>query len=51
VWAERGTRPTAPKQVGYANLLGLTAVGPATGRAEGLICQRLNAGVAPLFLD
>src|SRR5262249_32776523 len=51
VWAERGTRPTAPKQVGYANLHVLTAVCPATGQAEGLICQRLNAGVVQLFLD
>ncbi len=51
VWVRRGTRPTAPKQVGYANLHVLTAVCPATGQAEGLICQRLNAGVAQLFLD
>jgi hypothetical protein len=51
VWAERGTRPTAPKQVGYANRHVLTAVCPATGRAEGLICERLNAGVAQRFLD
>ena len=51
VWAERGTRPTAPKQVGYANLHVLTAVCPATGQAEGLICERLNAGVVQLFLD
>jgi hypothetical protein len=51
VWAERGTRPTAPKQVGYANLHVLTAVCPATGQAEGLICQRLDAGAVQLFLD
>jgi transposase len=51
VWAERGSRPTAPKQVGYANVQVLTAVCPQTGRAEGLIAQRLDAGVIQLFLD
>lgn len=51
MWAERGSRPTAPKQVGYANLHVLTAVCPATGQAEGLICQRLNAEIIQLFLD
>jgi len=50
VWAERGSRPTAPKQVGYANVHVLTAVCPADGRAEGLVSQRLDAGVAQLFL-
>ena len=51
VWADRGTRPTAPKQTAYANLHVLTAVCPATGRAEGLVSQRLNAGVVQAFLD
>jgi putative transposase len=51
VWAERGTRPSAPRQVGYANLHALTAVCPATGRAEGLVSQRLDAGIVQLFLD
>jgi hypothetical protein len=51
VWAQRGTLPTAHKQVGYANLHVLMAVCPATGQAEGLICQRLNAAVVQLFLD
>jgi hypothetical protein len=51
VWAERGSRPTAPKQVGYANVHVLTAVCPASGRAEGLIAGRLDAAVAQLFLD
>jgi transposase len=51
VWAERGSRPQAPKQVGYANVQVLTAVCPATGRAEGLTAERLNAAVARLFLD
>ena len=37
--------------MGYANLHVVTAACPATGQAEGLICQRLNAGVAQLFLD
>ena len=49
-WAERGGRPTAPKQAAYANLHVLTAVGPATGRAEGLVAQRLNAQVVQAFL-
>jgi hypothetical protein len=51
VWARRGSRPTAPKQVGYANLQVMTAVCPATGRAEGLIVERLNAQVAQMFLN
>jgi hypothetical protein len=37
--------------VGHANLHVLTAVCPATGQAEGLICERLNADVVQLFLD
>jgi len=51
VWARRGGRPVAPKQVGYANLQVMTAVCPATGRAEGLITQKLDAEVTRLFLD
>jgi transposase len=51
VWAERGTRPTAPKQTAYANLHVLTAVCPATGRAEGLVAPRLDASVVQTFLD
>jgi transposase len=51
VWAERGTRPSAPKQTGYANLHVLTAVCPATGRAEGLVSPVLNSGVVQTFLD
>jgi transposase len=51
VWAERGTRPTAPKQTAYGNLHVLTAVCPATGRAEGLISPHLNAAVVQVFLD
>ena len=41
----------AAKQVGYANVQVLTAVCPATGRAEGLIAERLNAQLTQLFLD
>jgi hypothetical protein len=37
--------------VGYANLRVWTAVCPAADQAEGLICQRLHAGVTQLFLD
>ena len=51
VWAERGSRPTAPKQTAYANLHVLTAACPATGRAEGLVAPRLNAAVTQTFLD
>lgn len=51
MWAERGTRPTAPKSTGYANLHVLTTVCPATGRAEGLISPKLNTSVVQTFLD
>jgi len=51
VWADRGSRPTAPKQTAYGNLHVLTAVCPASGRAEGLISPRLNASVVQVFLD
>ena len=51
VWAERGTRPTAPKQTAYGNLYVLTAVCPASGRAEGLVSPALNTGVVQTFLD
>ncbi len=51
VWAERGTRPTAPKQGEFGNLHVLTAVRPATGAAEGLVSPALNAEVVHLFLD
>jgi len=51
VWAERGTRPTAPKQTAYGNLYVLTAVCPTSGRAEGLVSPQLNTGVVQTFLD
>jgi len=51
VWAERGTRPSAPKQTAYANLQVLTAVCPASGRAEGLVAPKLDTGVVQSFLD
>ena len=51
VWAPRGSRPAAPKQVGYSNLQVLTAVCPQTGRAEGLVAEKLDAGMTQLFLD
>jgi transposase len=50
-WAERGSRPTAPKQGAFGNLHVLTAVCPATGEAEGLVSPALNAEVVQLFLD
>jgi hypothetical protein len=51
IWAERGARPSAPKQTAYANPYVLTAACPATGRAEGLVCERLNTPVVRTFLD
>src|SRR5262249_39418651 len=51
VWAPRGSRPVAPKQVGYANVQVVTAVCPATGRAEGLIAAKLDAALTQLFLE
>lgn len=51
VWADTGSRPTAPKQGGFKSLHILTAVCPQTGRAEGLISERLNAGIVQTFLD
>jgi transposase len=51
VWAPKGTRPSAPKQTAYANLQVLTAVCPASGRAEGLIAPKLDTGVVQSFLD
>ena len=49
--AERGSRPTAPKQTAYGDLHVLTAACPATGRAEGRIAPRLDAGAVQVFLD
>ena len=51
VRAERGSRPTAPKQTAYGDLHVLTAACPATGRAEGLIAPRLDAGAVQVSLD
>jgi transposase len=51
VWADTGSRPTAPKQGGFKSLHILTTVCPATGRAEGLICERLNTAIVQMFLD
>ena len=51
VRADRGTRPTAPEQGAFGHLHVLTAVGPATGEAEGLVGPALSARVAQLFLD
>jgi hypothetical protein len=51
VWADKGSRPRAPKQGGFGNRHVLTAVCPATGRAEGLVSAVLNTGVVQSFLD
>ena len=51
MWAERGTRPTAPEQGAFGNPHVLTAVCPATGEAEGLVSPVRNTGVVQVFLD
>lgn len=51
VWADKGSRPTAPKQGAFGHPHVLTAVCPATGEAEGLVSPALNAEVVQLFLD
>lgn len=51
VWAQKGTRPGAPKQTADGNLQVLTAVCPLSGRAEGLVAPKLNTGVVQTFLD
>jgi transposase len=51
VWAQKGTRPTAPKQTAYANLHVLSAACPTTGQAEGLVSPVLNTSVVQTFLD
>ncbi|MBL8864624.1 MAG: IS630 family transposase, partial [Planctomycetia bacterium] len=51
VWADRGSRPRAPKQGGFQSLHLFTAVCPATGAAEGLIAEQVNADTTQKFLD
>ena len=53
MWAPRGSRPTAPKQTAYANanVHVLAAVCPATGAAEGMVCDGLNTQSVQAFLD
>jgi transposase len=51
VWAETGSRPRAPKQGGFKSLHVFTAVCPATGQAEGLIAEHVNADTTQKFLD
>lgn len=51
VWADKGSRPTAPTQGGFARPHVLSAVCPTSGRAEGLITPVLNTGVVQSFLD
>ncbi len=51
MWAERGSRPTAPKQTAYANLHVLTAVCPATGRAEALASDGVSTAAVQVLLD
>jgi DDE superfamily endonuclease len=47
----RGSRPRVPKQGGFPSLRLFTAVCPASGRAEGLIAEQLNADTTQKFLD
>lgn len=51
IWADKGSRPRAPKQGGFKSLHVFTAVCPATGQAEGLIAEHVNADTTQKFLD
>lgn len=51
VWAERGTRPTAPTPGAFGNLHVLAAACPVTGAADGLVRPLPNAPVVQRFRD
>ena len=51
VWARRGSRPRAVRQIGYTSLYVLAAVCAATGATSALIMPALNAEVINLFLE
>jgi transposase len=51
VWAPKGSRPRAVRQIRYTSLYVLVAVCVTTGVASALIAPELNAGVLNLFLE
>ena len=51
VWAPKGSRPRAVRQIRYTSLYVLVAVCVSTGVASALIMPELNAGVLNVFLE
>jgi transposase len=51
VWARKGSRPRAVRQIQYTSLYVLTAVCVTTGAASALIMPELNTEVLNLFLE
>jgi transposase len=51
VWAPKGSRPRAVRQLRYTSLYVLVAVCMSTGATSALIMPELNAGVLNLFLE
>jgi transposase len=51
VWAPRGTRPRAVRQIRYTSLYVLVAVCMTTGATSALLMPELNAEVLNLFLE
>ena len=51
VWARRGSRPRAVRQLRYTSLYVLVAVCMSTGATSALIMPELNADVLNLFLE
>jgi transposase len=51
VWARRGSRPRAVRQIRYTSLYVLVAVCMSTGATSALIMPELNADVLNLFLE
>ena len=51
VWAPKGSRPRAVRQIRYTSLYVLVAVCVSTGVASALIMPELNAGVLHVFLE
>src|SRR5215213_5107602 len=51
VWARKGSRPRAVRQIQYTSLYVLTAVCVTTGAASALVMPELNTEVLNLFLE
>ena len=51
VWARKGSRPRAVRQMGFTSLYVLAAVCAATGAVSALIMPELNTVVVNLFLE